>query len=77
MNKQTFEEAVTQLGDIVRKLDTGSTSLDEAMELFEQGIRLTKECNKMLDEAEQKVNILIKNADGSVTAEKTSKESLA
>ncbi len=77
MGRQTFEEAITQLGDIVRKLDTGSTSLDEAMELFEQGIKLTKECNKMLDEAEQKVNILIKNADGSVTAEKTAKESLA
>lgn len=77
MSKQTFEEAITQLGDIVRKLDTGSTSLDEAMELFEKGIKLTKECNKMLDEAEQKVNILIKNADGSVTAEQTSKEELA
>lgn len=76
MSKQTFEEAVVQLGDIVRKLDTGSTSLDEAMELFEKGIKLTKECNKMLDEAEQKVNILIKNADGSVTAEQTSKEEL-
>lgn len=73
MSKQTFEEAITQLGDIVRKLDTGSTSLDEAMELFEKGIRLTKECNKMLDEAEQKVNILIKNADGSVSAEQTNK----
>ncbi len=73
MSKQTFEEAITQLGDIVRKLDTGSTSLDEAMELFEKGIKLTKECNKMLDEAEQKVNILIKNADGSVSAEQTGK----
>lgn len=73
MSKQTFEEAITQLGDIVRKLDTGSTTLDEAMELFEKGIKLTKECNKMLDEAEQKVNILIKNADGSVSAEQTNK----
>lgn len=73
MSKQTFEEAITQLGDIVRKLDTGSTSLDEAMELFEKGIKLTKECNKMLDEAEQKVNILIKNTDGSVSAEQTGK----
>ena len=73
MSKQTFEEAITQLGDIVRKLDTGSTSLDEAMELFEKGIKLTKDCNKMLDEAEQKVNILIKNADGSVSAEQTGK----
>lgn len=67
MSKQTFEEAITKLGDIVRKLDTGSTSLDEAMELFEQGIKLTKECNTMLDEAEQKVNVLIRNADGTVT----------
>ena len=71
VKKQTFEEAITELGDIVRKLDSEYTSLDEAMELFEKGIKLTGQCNKMLDEAEQKVNLLIKNADGTVTAEKS------
>lgn len=58
--KKNFEQSITELGDIVRKLDGGQISLDEAMELFEKGVKLTKECNKMLDAAEQKVEILLK-----------------
>ncbi len=61
--KKNFEQSITELGEIVRKLDGGQISLDEAMELFEKGVKLTKECNKMLDEAEQKVEILLKNSD--------------
>ena len=38
------------------------------MELFEKGVEYTKQCNKMLDEAEQKVKILLKNADGEISA---------
>ncbi len=62
--KKNFEQSITQLGEIVRKLDGGQISLDEAMELFEKGVKLTKECNKMLDEAEQKVEVLLKNSGG-------------
>ncbi len=64
--KKNFEEAITELGDIVRKLDSGQIPLDEAMELFEKGVGLTKDCNKMLDEAEQKVEILLKNSKDEV-----------
>ncbi len=60
--KKNFEQSITELGEIVRKLDSGQISLDEAMELFEKGVKLTKECNKMLDEAEQKVEVLLNNS---------------
>lgn len=67
--KKTFEQSITELGEIVKKLENGGTPLSEAMELFEKGVKYTKECNKMLDEAEQKVKILLKNANGEISAE--------
>lgn len=67
--KKTFEQTISELGEIVKKLENGGTPLNEAMELFEKGIGYTKQCNKMLDEAEQKVKILLKTADGEIKAE--------
>lgn len=54
-----FEKSIKELEEIVNKLETGETSLSESLELFEKGIGLAKECNKMLDEAEKKVSVLI------------------
>ncbi|MBR2846954.1 MAG: exodeoxyribonuclease VII small subunit [Clostridia bacterium] len=68
--KKTFEELIQELGDTVRKLDNGQTPLDEAMELFEKGVKLTKECNKILDTAEKKVSLLLKNSEGEITETK-------
>lgn len=51
----TFEESLKELEETVRKLEAGDTTLEEAMELFEKGVALTKECRKKLDEAELKV----------------------
>ena len=68
--KKTFEELIQELGDTVRKLDNGLTPLDEAMELFEKGVKLTKECNKILDTAEKKVSLLLKNSEGEITETK-------
>ena len=68
--KKTFEELIQELGDTVRKLDNGQTPLDEAMELFEKGVKLTKECNKILDTAEKKVSLLLKNSEGEITEQK-------
>lgn len=51
----TFEEALKELEETVKKLESGDTTLDEAMSLFEKGVALTKECRKMLDEAQLKV----------------------
>ncbi len=47
----TFEEALKELEETVKKLEAGETTLDEAMELFEKGVGLTKNCRKILDDA--------------------------
>ena len=62
-----FEDAMLSLEDVVRRLESGSLSLDESLKAFEEGIELVKVCNKKLDDAEQKVKILIEGNDGTVT----------
>lgn len=59
-----FESALKSLEDIVVQLETGDLTLDRALELFEEGIRLSRFCNSKLEEAERKVEVLIKTADG-------------
>ena len=63
----TFEEALARLEEIVRALESGSAPLDESLALFEEGVGLVKLCNARLDSAEQKVRLLSKNPDGTVT----------
>ena len=53
-----FEEALMKLEEIVRKMEAGDLSLDESLNLFEQGITLTKLCSFQLEHAKQKVNEL-------------------
>ena len=64
--KISFEQSLKELEEIVRKLENGDASLDEMLELFEQGIARTKECNVQLKNAEQKISILIKNSMGEI-----------
>lgn len=64
--KITFEENLKELEIIVKKLESGDTSLDEMLSLFEQGIAKTRECNEQLRNAEQKISILMKNASGEI-----------
>ncbi|MGD0101501.1 MAG: exodeoxyribonuclease VII small subunit, partial [Acidobacteriota bacterium] len=52
--------------DIVVQLEAGDLTLDRALELFEEGIRISRFCSSKLDEAERKVEILIKAADGTM-----------
>ena len=65
-NKMSFENGLKELEDIVKKLETGNVSLDEMLGLFEQGIALTKECNLQLENAEQKISVLMKNSMGEI-----------
>lgn len=58
-----FEEAMKELETVVSQIESGSKGLDESVELFEKGIELSKACQKMLDNAEKKVRVLM--ADGS------------
>ena len=56
--KRTFEESMGRLERIVSLLERGDAPLEAAMELFEEGAGLLKQCQKQLDEAEQKVTML-------------------
>jgi exodeoxyribonuclease VII small subunit len=61
-----FESALKSLEDIVAQLEAGDLTLDRALELFEEGIKVSRFCNSKLEEAERKVEVLIKSADGSM-----------
>ncbi len=66
---KTFEQSIAELEEIVSQLEGGNVTLDESLELFEQGIKLSKGCQKMLDAAEKKVSILMTNSDGEIEKE--------
>ena len=59
-----FEAALKRLEEIVKKLEGGELPLDSALELFEEGIQLSRFCNMTLDAAERRVEILLKNDSG-------------
>jgi exodeoxyribonuclease VII small subunit len=67
--KPDFERSLARLEEVVRKLESPQLSLDEAMKLFEEGVELSRECQKQLEEAEGKVEILLKKADGKLVAQ--------
>jgi len=60
-----FESALKSLEEIVGQLEGGDLTLDRSLELFEKGIQLSRFCTARLEEAERKVELLIKSADGS------------
>jgi exodeoxyribonuclease VII small subunit len=64
-----FEESLRQLESIVAQLERGDLPLEESIKLFEDGIRLSAVCKQELDAAEGKVQILLKQRDGSMKAE--------
>jgi exodeoxyribonuclease VII small subunit len=63
-----FETALKRLEEIVRKLESGDLSLDSALELFEEGIQLSRFCHTTLGQAERRVEILLKNESGQMKA---------
>ena len=67
--KPDFERSLARLEEVVRKLESPQLSLDDAMRLFEEGVGLSRECQKQLEEAEGRVEILLKKADGKLAAE--------
>jgi len=67
--KGDFEKSLARLEEVVKRLESTDLSLDEAMKLFEEGVKLSQECQKQLTEAEGRVEILLKKADGRIAAE--------
>ena len=63
-----FEAALKRLEEIVKKLESGDLPLDSALELFEEGIKLSRFCHTTLGQAERRVEILLKSESGQVRA---------
>ena len=64
MAEKTFEEALTQLEEIVTKLENGDIALEESIKLFKKGMEMTKLCKNKLDTAETQLKKLVKDDNG-------------
>jgi exodeoxyribonuclease VII small subunit len=67
--EKTFEEALRELEEIVNRLEGGDLPLEEALQLFEEGVRLSRMCHTKLDEAQRRVEIVLKDENGKMTAQ--------
>ena len=65
----SFEESLKNLETIVDRLEKGDLALEESLKLFEEGVKLSSACKKELDTAEGKVQMLVKQLDGSLKPE--------
>lgn len=76
---RSFESALEALEEIVGKLERGDLALEESLELFEQGIRLSRECQERLSQAERRIEVLMRDQQGHpvVAAFQEDKELLA
>jgi exodeoxyribonuclease VII small subunit len=64
MHIKDFETALKSLEEIVSQLEAGDLTLDRALELFEEGVKISRFCNAKLDEAQRKVDVLTRTAEG-------------
>ena len=65
-----FEKKLTRLEDIVTKMESGDLSLEDSLKFFEEGVKLSRDCNTQLSQAEQKVKTLLSvDANGKATTE--------
>ena len=62
--KFVFEDAMKRLEEIVKLLEQGDAPLDASMALFEEGTKLARKCTAALDQAEQKLKLLVKTSEG-------------
>lgn len=69
MAEKKFEAALARLEEIVRELEKGDLPLEQSLKLFEEGVKLSRICNKQLEDAERKVEILLKDKAGTMTAQ--------
>ncbi len=62
--KQTFEQSMQRLEEIVAALEKGEAPLEESLKLFREGTQLIGSCEKALDQAQQQLKILLQREDG-------------
>jgi len=64
----SFEAQLATLERIVRELERGDLPLEQSLDLFEQGVRLSRECQERLNEAERRIEVLLRGGDGATIA---------
>lgn len=67
--KRNFESDMNRLRDIVRLLEEGNLTLEDSLKYFEEGIKLYRSCTQILNNAEQKISILLFDEDGAMKME--------
>ncbi len=65
----SFEETVLELEAIIKRMSTGDQTLETSIADFERGVKIVRDCQQMLQEAEQRVALLTKSADGQLEAQ--------
>jgi exodeoxyribonuclease VII small subunit len=75
--QQTFESSLSSLEKIVRRLEQGDLSLEESLKLFEDGVKLSRECQERLNQAERRIEVLLKDADGNPALQAIQKDDLS
>lgn len=66
MKEVSFEEALERLEEIVERLEDEALSLEESMALYQQGVKYASLCNRLLDEAEKKIELLTEDEEGNL-----------
>lgn len=74
--EKTFESSLAELEEIVTKLETGDLPLEDSLDLFEAGIKLSRQCRERLANAERRIEILVKDSEGNLSAEELDPASL-
>ena len=69
MAEKKFDEMMQRLEGIVEDLESGDLSLEASLKIFEEGMKLVNVCSKRLEEAEQKVSLLVKERHGKYTGQ--------
>ena len=64
---KTFESSLEELERIVRELEQGELTLEKSLELFEQGVKLSRDCQERLGQAERRIEILMRDNQGRAT----------
>ena len=74
--KQTFETSLKELERIVRRLEEGDLPLEDSLKLFEDGVKLSRECQERLNQAERRIEVLLKDENGNPKLEIVKSEDL-
>jgi exodeoxyribonuclease VII small subunit len=69
MAEKKFEDALARLEELVRELESGDLPLEQSLKMFEEGIKLSRICHKRLEDAERRVEILLKDKAGTIVAQ--------